>query len=324
VTVQQKEPVESWLRDHNIRSFYSVAEADTFSAGARSLLSLVGLGKLAPNMLLIGFTQQKQDPAALAEYVEVLTVAFERRMAVGVLRLPHAIDCSGLVGSEETFLKESSRRKSGDELTAVFRDKEGRPLEASLVNQIQQFRVSLPDRPPRKGTVDVWWLYDDGGLTLLLPHILRTRRLYRDCTLRVFSLANRPDNLDKDTRSLAGLLAKFRIDHSEVVVVPDVTRKAGEATKAEFAALLAELPAGAVTAADLTANSERTNRTMRLAELLREHSGQAELVVVSLPLPRRGQAPPALYLAWLDLMTRGLPPTLLTRGNQTPVLTFYS
>jgi hypothetical protein len=27
----------------------------------------------------------------------------------------------------------------------------------------------------RKGTIDVWWLYDDGGLTLLLPYILTTR-----------------------------------------------------------------------------------------------------------------------------------------------------
>ena len=28
----------------------------------------------------------------------------------------------------------------------------------------------------RTGTIDVWWLYDDGGLTLLLPYILTTRQ----------------------------------------------------------------------------------------------------------------------------------------------------
>ena len=32
----------------------------------------------------------------------------------------------------------------------------------------------------------------------------------------------------------------------------------------------------------------------------------------------------ALYMAWLDIMTRNLPTVLLTRGNQEPVLTFYS
>ena len=107
-------------------------------------------------------------------------------------------------------------------------------------------------------------------------------------------------------------------------MVPDVTRKASESTRAEFSRILARFPAGAITASDLAANAERTNRNLRLGELLREHSGGAELVVASLPLPRRSQAPPALYLAWLDAMTRGLPPILLTRGNQTPVLTFYS
>ena len=27
-------------------------------------------------------------------------------------------------------------------------------------------------------TIDIYWLYDDGGLTLLVPHILHTRKLY--------------------------------------------------------------------------------------------------------------------------------------------------
>ena len=30
-----------------------------------------------------------------------------------------------------------------------------------------------------KGTIDIYWLYDDGGLTLLLPYILSTRTKYR-------------------------------------------------------------------------------------------------------------------------------------------------
>ena len=33
---------------------------------------------------------------------------------------------------------------------------------------------------------------------------------------------------------MASLLAKFRIDYSDVTVIPDVTKKAGDAVKAEF------------------------------------------------------------------------------------------
>ena len=50
----------------------------------------------------------------------------------------------------------------------------------------------------------------------------------------------------------------------------------------------------------------------------------SDLVVLTLPLPRREQTPPVLYMAWLNMMTRNMPPTLFTRGNQSPVLTFYS
>ena len=65
-------------------------------------------------------------------------------------------------------------------------------------------------------------------------------------------------------------------------------------------------------------------RHLRLAELLRHYSSESEMVVMTLPLPRRGHTSPALYMAWLDIMTKNLPPILLIRGNQEPVLTFYS
>ena len=46
----------------------------------------------------------------------------------------------------------------------------------------------------------MWWLYDDGGLTLLLPYILTTRSHWAGCQLRIFALANRKDELDMEQR----------------------------------------------------------------------------------------------------------------------------
>ena len=54
------------------------------------------------------------------------------------------------------------------------------------------------------------WLYDDGGLTLLLPHILKTRKQFKHCKLRVFKLANHNDQLDMETRNMASMLSRFR------------------------------------------------------------------------------------------------------------------
>lgn len=58
-----------------------------------------------------------------------------------------------------------------------------------------------PERFPRlAGGVDVWWLYDDGGLTLLLPYILSTRRAWASCPLRVFTLANNNAEMEIEER----------------------------------------------------------------------------------------------------------------------------
>ena len=89
-----------------------------------------------------------------------------------------------------------------------------------------------------QGTIDVWWLFDDGGLTLLLPHILSTRNKWSDCSLRIFALANRRDELEVETRSMANLLAKFRIDYSDVIIIPDAMRAFTESVKTEFNAMI--------------------------------------------------------------------------------------
>jgi solute carrier family 12 sodium/potassium/chloride transporter 2 len=51
-----------------------------------------------------------------------------------------------------------------------------------------------------KGTIDVWWLYDDGGLTMLLPYILSTRSNWAHCKIRVFALSNRRHELEVEER----------------------------------------------------------------------------------------------------------------------------
>ena len=44
--------------------------------------------------------------------------------------------------------------------------------------------------------------------------------------------------------SMCTLLAKFRIDFSDVIVIPDVTKRAQDATKEELKQILDKLPEG--------------------------------------------------------------------------------
>lgn len=78
------------------------------------------------------------------------------------------------------------------------------------------------------------------GLTLLLPYILSTRQNWNHCKLRVFALANKRDELELEHRNMASLLAKFRIDYSDLLVVPDITNKPMEKTQQYFESLISE------------------------------------------------------------------------------------
>lgn len=69
------------------------------------------------------------------------------------------------------------------------------PIAKDILNVVTKFQ-----RKQRKGTIDVWWLYDDGGLTLLLPYIISTRRNWSNSKLRVFALANKHSELEYEQR----------------------------------------------------------------------------------------------------------------------------
>ena len=47
-----------WLKDHGIKAFFTASQNKSFSDGAISCMNLAGLGKLTPNMVLMGFKVQ--------------------------------------------------------------------------------------------------------------------------------------------------------------------------------------------------------------------------------------------------------------------------
>ena len=95
-------------------------------------------------------------------------------------------------------------------------------------------RLTLFQKNYKHGTIDVWWLYDDGGLTLLLPYIINSRSNYSSCKLRVFAVANRKDDFNDEQRRMAELLAKFRIDYTDLIMIDDITKRASDSTREFF------------------------------------------------------------------------------------------
>jgi len=336
----------AWLTSNKVRSFYSLVEAESLDKGAASLFQLVGLSALKPNMVLIGMKNDWRTcpREELKSYFGTLQAAFDQRLGLAILRIQCGLDYSNLMLEDEaapvasTVLNTLSA--AVDESNAMASDvtvkKPRRPSQLSLyhgptgaklpkkiTDQINVFKRKA------EGTIDVWWLFDDGGLTLLLPYLLTMRSKWSKCKLRIFTLANRRDELDMEQRSMATLLAKFRIDYDDVIVIPDAMRPPKDATKAEFNALIENFRSThnedgcSITDDELYNEKDKNLRHMRLREMVLENSSDASFIFMTLELPRKNHISAPLYLAWLDFISKGLPPFMFVRGNQTSVLTFY-
>ncbi|ROT80478.1 sodium-chloride cotransporter isoform 1 [Penaeus vannamei] len=72
----------------------------------------------------------------------------------------------------------------------TYKGPSGEVVAPQVVDSMLRFTRKQP-----QGTIDVWWLYDDGGLTMLIPYILTTRSNWSSCKLRVFCLANKKDRI---------------------------------------------------------------------------------------------------------------------------------
>jgi len=223
--------------------------------------------------------------------------------------------------------KEDPKKKRRSSISSLYHGPGGQKLPKEIQNEIAFFQ-----RKHKKGTIDVWWLYDDGGLTLLLPWLLTTRQQYSEVSLRILTLANRKAELDVEQRNMAKLLSKFRINFSDLIIVPEAMKKPKLETRAEFDEMLKDhlvaddvnpRPPNTVTEAELAAQELKTDRHLRVRELMLENSRDATLIAMTLPMPRKTQVPAPLFMAWVDFISHGMPPFVFVRGNQESVLTFY-
>lgn len=190
--------------------------------------------------------------------------------------------------------------------------------------------VTIFSRKQPKSTIDVFWLYDDGGLTMLLPYIISMRSNWQNCKLRVFALSHGKDE-EMEEKNMASLLTKFRIKYSQLIMLKGVTDRPKQTTLEQHKQLIdsycynarSEYPG--ITNEELQEMEEKTHRQLRIHELVVEHSSKAAMIVMSLPMPRKEAISAPLYMSWLEMLSNDVKcPMVFARGNQTPVLTLYS
>ncbi|XP_016332276.1 solute carrier family 12 member 2-like isoform X2 [Sinocyclocheilus anshuiensis] len=353
---------QRWLLNNSSKAFYTPVVAEDLRQGTQYLLQAAGLGRLRPNTLVLGFKNDWRigDIKDVETYINLMHDAFDFQYGVVILRLREGLDISHIQGQDDSSAmrdvvvsvdmskdsdgdssKPSSKATSVQNSPAVQKEKRSPTLPLNVADQrlldaSQQFQ-----QKQGKGTIDVWWLFDDGGLTLLIPYLIANKKKWKDCKIRVF-IGGKINRIDHDRRAMATLLSKFRIDFSDITVLGDINTKPKSEGLTEFAQMIepyklreddmeqeaaeklkSEEP-WRITDNELELYRAKSNRQIRLNELLKEHSSTANLIVMSMPLARKGAVSSVLYMAWLDTISKDLPPILLVRGNHQSVLTFYS
>jgi len=69
------------------------------------------------------------------------------------------------------------------------------------------------------GNIDVWWIVHDGGLLMLIPFLLRQHKTWKNCHLRIFTVAQINDNSIQMKQDLQQWIYALRIEARSVEVI---------------------------------------------------------------------------------------------------------
>ncbi|XP_073515215.1 solute carrier family 12 member 3 isoform X1 [Phyllobates terribilis] len=332
-----------WLNKRKIRGFYTGLIADDLRSGAQMLIQASGVGHMKPNVLFLGYKKnwQSSHPRNVDSYVAILHDAFDFNCGLCLLRMKEGLNMSRVMQAHINPVfqhMEGSKLQTGaengaDSMPAGTLDPEAVTVEqqASTIFQVNQ----------GKKTIDIYWLFDDGGLTLLIPYLLTRKKRWEKVKIRVF-VGGQINRMDEERKAMISLLSKFRIGFHEVHVLPDINQKPRPEHVKRFEDLIAPYMLNdgfkeeflvnemrrdcpwKISDEEIKKNRAKSLRQVRLNEVLLDYSRDAALIVVTMPIARKDKCPSSLYMAWLETLSQDLrPPVLLVRGNQKNVLTMY-
>ncbi|XP_054372113.1 solute carrier family 12 member 3 isoform X8 [Molothrus ater] len=375
-----------WLMKRKIKAFYTDVVAEDLRSGVQMLIQAAGLGKMRPNILVLGYKRnwRTASPQSLEDYVGILQyghtgsstswghwhlvvappMAAVTRAGSSWAESASSINCLLLPPSSDAFDFKYGvclmRMKEGLNVSRVLqahvnptfeaaehpengtgsRAAPGTAVDPTTLASEQQASTIFQSKQGKK-TIDIYWLFDDGGLTLLIPYLLGRKKRWGKCKIRVF-VGGQINRMDEERKAIVSLLSKFRLGFHEVHILPDINQKPRPEHIKRFDELIApfrlndgfkdeatvnEMRQGCpwkISDEEVDKNRAKSLRQVRLNEILQDYSRDAALIAITPPIGRKGRCPSSLYMAWLETLSQDLrPPIILTRGNQENVLTFY-
>jgi len=309
-------------------AFCQVVRHNSLLGGFASLLQTAGIGGMRPNVVALGYKRDWRVAPMdeVEEYESILSTTMAS--ANGLV----------IVCDDERVLDRDIRRPTtiGEKLSAALdraRHKtKGLDGRAPIVIGAGGNNAMSAEQM-RLGVIDVWWLDDDGGLTILIAHMLQRDHYYKKMRIRVCIPAQLAEE-EMAAKKMRYLLELFRIDAEvctidahlddlnmgEVDEAPPRTRRARRATKTveevdALARLARERSADdfriSVDTSEVGSSAgvanpypvtPRLQRLTRLGAVIQSHSINAAVVFVTMPRPGKSMRPRE-YTSWLEALS---------------------
>ncbi|XP_050443366.1 bumetanide-sensitive sodium-(potassium)-chloride cotransporter-like [Adelges cooleyi] len=291
-----------WLKKSRLSCLFNVMDSVSVDAAVR-MIYMCGHGQLRPNIILVGY---KSDWSSCSEeelrsYLNIFNEASMNEMSTLIIRSDGPL-------SNEFFHCKTQR------LLEILPSKI-KPAESSVNVSINRL---LFTRKRTGGTVDVWWLFDDKGLSLTIAYVLMSSTFWKNCTFRIFGVASAMDRLSTEKNKLKKLMTMFRVNFDCVDII--VASNASPLTMAYFNSLTRQMKETHPN--ELKMSKDNASKTLFLRDLIEVHSTGSSLIILSIPKPIREFN--KIHMCWIETITRELPPCILIHGNKIPTVTAYA
>ncbi|OHT09601.1 Amino acid permease family protein [Tritrichomonas foetus] len=296
------------------QTFYDVTASETFADGVRDLLLLMGIGMMRPNTICLSFPEGWLQTAIAninnASSTTTSTTNFENN--------------NENTNEANNGLNKSENVNNGMNNDLVMSGKSRTEIEYDdFVNAISMAfdanfsltvlrNIEYYSDVDRKGYIDVWWLTDDGGLSLLLPYLLSQHKTWKKSHLRLITIANRDEGntYEKQHTKIATLLYKFRIKAEPVVIETSINDEVPTPmAQTQWNKMVDEL--------QLQMDKESsimTHKYLIVSDLVREYSSGSSFVALTMMVPR-DTIDQKLFMAWLEVLSGIKVPFCFVRGN---------
>lgn len=313
----RKQLLQKIMQAHGLRGLTEVAMAPSVGVGILTMLQMAGLGTLRPNTIVAGWPQHATDENS-ADVVSLLQMSRAVNKACMFVR---AVD------------------------------------------------DSLPSEDVRlTGTVDLWWILQEvwttarshacilqnwgakrarnhpvqGGFLLLIGYLLHRHKVYRGCTLRLFTVAELTASPGAIERQLEALLRALRIKCViKVIEMPTaqlhtfmnqwtVSRNMAQKAAQELSGqVAAAFPCTVDQLSGVAHNHPAAEHALltqapgdddmwsldELAAAIARDSSQAALVIVNLPVPGiQDEEHPLKYVNMVNGLVKSIPTCVLLSG----------